>query len=69
MRWTCQSSGTYCKFKVEARRRDMEVTERLLGMVVLMPWRRMEAVVLRRRGVWGFVRGIFAQFEESGTPN
>jgi hypothetical protein len=36
-----------------------------------MPWRRTEAVVLRRRGVWGFVRGILGQFGlgDSGPPN
>ena len=45
------------------------MSERLLGMVILMPWKRTEAVVLRRRGVWGFVRGIFEWLGESGPPN
>jgi hypothetical protein len=47
----------------------MEASKRLLGMVVLMPWRRTEAVVLRRRGVWGFVRGMLGRFGEKGSPN
>ena len=55
MRWTCQSSDVYCRFKMEMRRREMEVRERLLGIVVLMPWSHMEAVVLCHRGVCGFV--------------
>jgi len=69
MRWTCQSSGVYCNFRVEMRRREMEAVERLLGMVVLMPWRRTDAVGLRRRGVWGSVRGILGRFGSSGPPN
>jgi hypothetical protein len=47
---------------METRRREMEVNERLLGIVILMPWRRTEAVILRRRGVCGFVRGILGLF-------
>ena len=69
MRWTCQSSGVYCNFRVERRRREIEGIERLLGMVILMPWRRTEATGLRRRGVWGFVQGILGRCGENGPPN
>ena len=54
---------------MEMRRCEMEASERLLGMVVLMPWRRTEAVTLRHRGVCGFVQGILELFGENGPPD
>ena len=69
MRCTWQSSGVYCRFKMETRCHEMEVRERLLGIVVLMPWSRTEAVVLRRRGVCGFVWGLLWWFWEDSALN
>ena len=50
---------------METRHRKMEVRERLLGIVVLMPWSRTEAVVLRRRGVVGLFEAYHGDSERT----